>query len=171
MPSLEETRRTISRRLNELQRQAAFRGISADPSITMEIQDLTKQLENLDDMAQTIKLIELHRKHLGTLLQQLGTFGAAHVPPHVVSEIERDRANIRHLIAECRKRGVVIESQPGDEPAPSPPPSTHWASNIPPTPSVSHDAIKEVLDSAIWYLKNNYTAEALRSLENLRNRM
>ena len=46
--ALRELIRTTRRRLNQRQLQAAKYGIGADPSITLEIEDLTKDIAKLE---------------------------------------------------------------------------------------------------------------------------
>jgi hypothetical protein len=46
--TLQELIRTTRRRLNQRQLQAAKYGIGADPSITIEIEDLTREIAKLE---------------------------------------------------------------------------------------------------------------------------
>jgi len=44
-----ELREILERRLHQREKQAAYQGINADPSISMEIEDLRKKIEEIDD--------------------------------------------------------------------------------------------------------------------------
>lgn len=90
----------LRKRLNELNLQKARYGISADPHISIETQDL-------ETIVGQMNLIDIHRRNLDTLLKQASTFGA-HVPTHVSNQIISERAEVVRLRQVCARMGQSV---------------------------------------------------------------
>lgn len=105
----------LKQRLNALLQQKAQYGISADPHITTEAQDL-------ETVVQQMGLIEIHRASLAHLLQQRGQLGT-HTPSHVATQIDSTRQQIARLRAVCSQYGHPVPAHPLDSDEPSAPES------------------------------------------------
>ena len=96
----------LKRRKNELALQKAKYGISADPRIVIELQDLETVIGQMER-------IDIHRGNLTHLLRQRGHFGAD-VPPHIINQITSERKQTAALRAACAKYDHPVASHPVD---------------------------------------------------------
>lgn len=103
IPQLSELRR----RLNNLQIKKASYGISADPHIEIEIEDLSA-------VVGLMERIDIKRQRLNVLIQQNDHFGNS-TPPHVVNEIMQERASIVQLRQQCARKGQNVAAHPLDD--------------------------------------------------------
>lgn len=147
----------LKKRRNGLALQGAQYGISADPRITIELQDLETIISQMD-------LIDIHRGNLNQLLRQREHFGA-HVPPHIVNQITHEREEIQRLRLICAKYRQPVEAHPVDaddvgiEAAPVVPAA------FPPDPITR---VREALRDIEALLRHGETAAALRAIQALR---
>jgi hypothetical protein len=131
---------SLRQRLNRLNLQKAQYGISADPHISMEAQDLETLLNQMG-------LIDIHRRNLDTLLKQAGTFGQ-HVPMHISNQIISERAEVTRLRQVCARLGQGVPAHPVDDDEPAPlPPIQPRRQNPPPT-----DDIRTKLTQIEWLI-------------------
>lgn len=90
----------LQKRLRALNNQSAKYGISADPSISIEIEDLTQIIGQMN-------LIDIRRRNVDVLLRQRTTLGN-YVPPHINTQIATERAEIARLRAWCASKGQRV---------------------------------------------------------------
>lgn len=88
---------SLQKRLNELSLQKARYGISADPSIITEAQEL-------DQVIAQMRLIDIHRANVDQLVQQVSKLGN-HAPPYVTNQLMSERAEIVRLRQVCARLG------------------------------------------------------------------
>jgi hypothetical protein len=111
--SILEQKREHQRRLHQLQLQQARYGISAEPHIYTQIEDIKKLIGNAETIAHSAGLIDIHRGTLAVLLKQRTHFGA-NVPPHVANQIASERQEIARLKRICTDYGYSILDHPVD---------------------------------------------------------
>ena len=132
----------LQRRLNDLNLKKAQYGISADPSINTEAEDLDRVISQM-------KLIDIHRARLDHLLKQRADFGL-HIPTYINTEIAKDRASIAQLIQVCARLGQSVPSHPvdSDEPEIEPPPIRSVPRQVPPPTDIREklDQIERLLN-------------------------
>lgn len=97
----------LKQRKHQRAMQQASYGMSADPSITTE-------LNKLDSLISQMERIDTHRRRLAQLLQTRSHFGAD-VPPHIALEINHEREQIAVLRANCHRLGQPVDSHAVDE--------------------------------------------------------
>lgn len=90
----------IRQRANVRNLQAAKYGISADPSITNEA-------EQLSTATSLLERIGIHRRNVNHMVGQAAHFGA-NVPTHIVTQIENERGSIATLIKQSASYGVTV---------------------------------------------------------------
>lgn len=131
----------LKRRLAALENQKALYGISVEASIIIEA-------EKLDLVISQMKLIEIHRQALATLLQQRAHFGA-NTPAHVISDIKNRRTEIVRLRAVCAKNGYFVEEHQVDKDLPQVEVEPHTL--IPPHPGLISTILQQLalIESAI----------------------
>lgn len=130
---------TLKARLQQLNLKKAQYGISADPHIQMEAQDIETLIGLMDR-------IDIHRRNLDHLLKQRGTFGA-NTPMHIASQIENIRAEIVNLRRACERSGQSVPPHPLDsDDQPELPPIT------PRQPARTKDELNALLDEAFQIL-------------------
>jgi hypothetical protein len=146
----------LKQRLNQLNLQKAQYGISADPHITIEAQ-------NLETVVQQMGLIEIQRGNLAHLLKQRGQLGT-HTPPHIAGEIQRTRREIERLRAVCRNYGHAVTSHPLDSDEPETQP------DVQPVPVASDplNVIREKLEDLDVMLRRGKYDEARAIVRELR---
>lgn len=84
----------MRRRLERLEKQNAIYGISGDPAITIQIEDLRKAINGLkSEVAHAESLVCTLRARLKVLIKQRDTLGN-YVPPHIITEINIVRNRI-----------------------------------------------------------------------------
>ncbi len=96
----------LKKRRQERALQQARYGISSDPSILTELQDL-------DVLISQMELIDIHRANLIHMLRQRTHFGA-NTPTHIVNSIANERAEIARLRTICAKYHQPVEPHPVD---------------------------------------------------------
>lgn len=97
---------TLKKRLNELNLQKARYGISADPHITMEADDLQTIISQME-------LIDIQRRNLDHLVRQRDMY-AGNAPVHILNQIVSSRAEVARLRQTCARLGQSIPSHPLD---------------------------------------------------------
>lgn len=97
----------LRKRLNELNLQKARYGISADPHISIEVEDLSTLVGQMER-------IDIHRRNLDHTLQQRDHFGP-NVPTHIVNQIMSERAAIIQLRNACARLGQNVPAHPVDD--------------------------------------------------------
>lgn len=99
----------LKRRLHDLSIQKARYGISVDPHISIEAQDLETIISQMN-------LIDVHRRNLDALLRQASSFGN-HTPAHITNQIISERAEIVRLRQVCARLGQSVPAHPVDDDA------------------------------------------------------
>lgn len=126
----------LKQRLNELSLQKSRYGISADPHITIEAQDL-------ETVVNQMNLIDIHRRNLDTLLKQESTFGG-HAPAYITNQIVTERANVARLRQVCARLGQNVPQHPVDaDEEPDLPPVRSVPRQVPP-PSDIRDKLDQI---------------------------
>jgi|SRR5690242_15975096 len=106
--------------------QKAQYGISADPSILME-------LDQLETIISLMERIDIHRRNLDLLARQNDHFGA-HVPVHIVNQIRTEREQIAALRTQCARLGQPVEPHPLDTETDAPPQNERESAPLPVDP-------------------------------------
>ncbi len=119
---------SLKKRLQELNMQKARYGISVDPSISIEADDLATAVQQMD-------LIEINRRNLDLLLRQRDSHGAANVPISISNQIMSIRAEIVRLRQVCARLGQNVPAHPVDDDAEPELPPIQPRQAAQPTPS------------------------------------
>jgi len=138
-----EQQQQLRRRKGELSLQAARYGISTPPEISIELQDI-------DIILSQIELIVIHRRNLQTLTKQASHFGA-NVPPHILSQIASERAEIARIKRVCATKRHPVADDPIDS---DDDPAVETPAHVPTTPlPISQlDRIERKLDRLLALL-------------------
>jgi hypothetical protein len=112
--SIQEQKEAHKRRLHQLQLQQAKYGMSADPYIVTQIEDLQKAIRSAETIEHSAGLIDIHRQNLTHLLKQRTHFGA-NVPTYISNQIASERQGIAQQKSACAKYGYNIFDHPVDE--------------------------------------------------------
>jgi len=100
--------RSLKERLGQLELQKARYGISADPHIITEADDLKTAIGQME-------LIEIARRNLDLLIRQRYIVGAANVSVGVNNQIASTRAEIMRLRKTCENLGQYVPAHPLDD--------------------------------------------------------
>lgn len=104
------------KRLYKLQRQAAIGGAFVDPAISIQIEDLRKEIETMSkDIDNQQQLLEIHRRNLKLQLSQADMHTSANVPPFIIHGIDEARQNIQQIKQLLRNYGVDVADLDIDE--------------------------------------------------------
>ena len=115
MATFEDQVRAWKTRLNELKLKQAWYGISGDPSISIEIEDIERKLSKANDAQHTLGLINQYRRNVQILMQQAAMHGAAYVPQVTVNSLRDARAKIAELKAGLfRTYNITVDDLPED---------------------------------------------------------
>ncbi len=68
----------------------------------------------MDEIEQLQNRLATNRQRLAVRLDQQATFGVGHTPPETVTDIRDARAEIQHIKAYLRGRGIPVEDGPND---------------------------------------------------------
>ena len=120
---------TLKTRLQQLNLQKARYGISADPHISMEADDLATVVSQME-------LIDINRRNLDHLLRQRDSH-AGNAPVHILNQIVSTRAEIARIRQTCARLGQNVPAHPidSDEQAELPPIKPRPAPAPQPAPS------------------------------------
>jgi hypothetical protein len=138
--------------------QKARYGISADPSILIES-------ENLEQVVHAMKIVETHRGTLEHLLKQRAYFGP-NTPSHIVTQIDSTRQEIITLRMQLKHLGHAIPSHDVDNDsamASAPAPTTQ--------PLNTMELIKRRLIEVETLLRNGLTDRALDIVTTLQQQL
>ena len=91
---------SLKGRLQQLNLQKARYGISADPHINIEADDLATVIDQME-------LIDLQRRNLDHLVRQRDTF-AGNAPVHILNQIVSSRAEVMRLRQACARLGQSV---------------------------------------------------------------
>lgn len=129
--------RALRQRKGERSMQQAKYGITADPSITLELRDL-------ETVIHLMEMIDTHRANLNILLSQRAQHGL-HVPTHIITQINSERESISTLRLQCSRLGYPVDTHEvdADELTIDPPPVR--APSAPPV-ETQLDRIEKKLD-------------------------
>ncbi len=87
----------VKARLHQLEMQSSKYGISADPHISMEKEQLQSVIGIFDR-------IDIHRHNLGYLLKQRSQYSSNQVPTHILTQIRSERENVVSLRTALQQR-------------------------------------------------------------------
>jgi hypothetical protein len=93
IPQYQETKA----RLHQLELKSAHFGISADPSVSIE-------KEQLQSVISVFDRIDIHRRNLGYLLKQRSQYSANQVPTHILTQIRSERESVVSLRTTLQQR-------------------------------------------------------------------
>lgn len=147
----------LKQRRNARALQAARYGGSAEPHITIELQQLETVIGQMER-------IDIHRGRLAHLLKQRGHFGAD-TAPHIVMEIASEREQIAALRAACAKYGQPVASHPVDADEPGVEEAEQEPVELPRGPLAR---IREALRDIEALLRHGQTDAALAAVQQLR---
>lgn len=164
MTNIDDQARTWRRRLEALQLQKAQYGSTADPSVTIEIEDLEKALGKIDDIKGQLRLLEINRGNAGHLMVQRASFGDGNVPIHIINQLN----NVRERISQI-KRGLREYYKVDVDPVPEDddPIVDRQPTTINP-PVDERGAVRERLHTLEYLVRNQQTEAALTLIQEIR---
>ena len=74
-------------------------------------------MHDLDQLEQGQAALAVYRRTLAYCLDEQAKFGARYLLPSLTQTMVEARANIRHIKARLRARGIAVADWPNDEPA------------------------------------------------------
>jgi serine/threonine protein kinase len=80
-----------------------------------------KRMHDLDQLEQGQAILAIYRRTLADCLDEQAKFGARYLLPSLTQRMLEARANIRHIKAHLRARGIVVVDWPNDDPPASAP--------------------------------------------------
>lgn len=97
----------LQQRKHALSVQAARYGISADPSISIELRDI-------ETVIGLMERIDIHRQNLRLLLENRSRFGI-NTPTYISTQISTERAAIASLRRQCADAGYAVDRHEVDD--------------------------------------------------------